>query len=257
MTKLLFSPLDAETIIALWRNKIIEAWDLTTEQAHRRIEWKAANTTPLLKITVSQYSMPDAKQSVNSPDNRLNAKTVSGNVTITNVSDASLLRTIDAKAVQNTDLVFSPDSSTLATMSQGPTIRIWSVEDGRQICVVNGDGQSPDIADALKLFYSDDGSILTVYHTRGMLTYWDAKTRRRLAAYWVKDTAISPDGTFFVEPQTFQLNFRKLNDGSLIRTLYGVFDQNLSGIPLGFSPDGKYFGAVYKDGTGHLWGIIP
>ena len=257
LTKLLFSPLDAETVIFVWQNKIIEAWDFTTEQARQKIVWTSADTTPLLKVTINQYSMPGAKQSVNSPDNRLNARAESGNVTITNVSDASLVRTIDAKAVQYTDLAFSPDSSTLATMSQGPTIRVWSVEDGGQVCVVNGDGQSSDIADAVKLFFSDDGSILTVYHKGEMLTYWDTKTCRRQATYWVRNTAISPDGTFFVEPQTFQLNLRKLNDGSLIRTLYGIFNQYSSARALGFSPDGKFFGAVYTDGTGHLWGIIP
>jgi len=201
--------------------------------------------------------MPDGKRSVNSPDNTVNARAEAGNVLITKVSDSSALRTIYANATQYTDLVFSPDSSTLATISQGPTIRVWSVKDGRQICVVNGDGQSPDIADALRLFFSDDGRVLTVYHKGEMLTYWDAKTCRRQATYWVKNTAISPDGTFFIEPQTFQLNLRKLNDGSLIRTLYGEFKQDYPYATIGFSPDGKFLGAVYSDDTAHLWGIIP
>ena len=257
LTKLLFSPLDAETVISLWQNKLIEAWDFTTGQTHRTLEWTPQGLSSELTITINQYPMPDGKRSLNSPDNTVNAKTEAGNVLITKVSDSSALRTIYANTTQNTDLVFSPDSTILATISQGPTIRVWGVEDGRQICVINGNGAYPDIADASKLFFSDDGLTLAVFHQRDVLSYWDAQDCRRLETYRVKNTAISPDGSFFIEPQAFQLNLRKLTDGSLIRTLYGEFKQDYPYASIGFSPDGKFLGAVYSDDTAHLWGIIP
>ncbi len=153
---------------------------------------------------------------------------------------------------------FSPlNSSTLATISSGPTIRLWKMSDGRQVCVINGNGADPDIADAVRLFFSDDGRTLAVYHLKDKISYWNAKNCQRLETYGVKKTSISPDGSFFIEPETFQLNLRKLNDGSLIRAIYGNFEQYSNRTKFGFSTDGKFIGAVYADGTGHLWGIIP
>jgi WD40 repeat protein len=258
LTKLLFSPLDPQTIVALWQNSIIEAWDFTTSQTHRTLSWEYDYSyTQVSSNTQNEYTMPGAKQSVTSPDNTLNAKADSGKVLVKNINDSTLVHTILANATQNTDLVFSPDSSILATISSGPTIRLWRMSDGRQVCVVNGNGASPDIANAARLFFSDDGRILAVYHQNGELSYWDAQSCHRLETYWLKNTSISPDGSFFIEPQIFQLNLRKLNDGSLIRSLYGDFDRNLSSNKFGFSKDGKFIGAVYMDGTGHLWGILP
>lgn len=258
LTKLLFSPLDAETVVTLWQNKDIEGWDFTSGQTHRNLSWAYENiTSQLSTFTNSEYRMPGASQSVNSPDNTLNAKADSGKVLITNRNDSSLAQTILANVTQKTDLVFSPDSSTLATISSGPTIRLWKMSDGRQVCVINGNGAFPDIADAVRLFFSDDGATLAVYHQRDKLSYWNAQNCQRLETYVVHDSAISPDGSFFIEPQTFQLNLRKLNDGSLIRSIYGYFEQYYSKTTFGFSTDGKFIRAIYTDGTGHIWGIIP
>jgi WD40 repeat protein len=256
-TKLLFSPLDPESIVTFWQNSIIESWDFTTEQEHRELQWVKDNTASRLPFTINQYIMPDASQSVTSPDKTLIAKADAGKVLVTLANDSSVLHTIYANVIPKTDLVFSPDSSTLATISSGPTIRIWNMTNGRQICVINGDGADPDIADAKRLFFSDDHQKLAVYHARDQVSYWNASNCQRLDTYQVKDAAISPDGTFFIEPQIYQLNLRKLNDGSLIRSLYGLFDENTSRLTLGFSKDGNFFGAIYTDGTAHLWGIIP
>lgn len=253
---MLFSSVDTETVVFLWENRRIEAWDFTTGQAHQSLNWNALNPNLLFSTSINQYTMPDARQSVASPDTTLNARAESGKVLVTKVSDSSVARTIYANVTQNTDLIFSADSSTLATISLGPTIRIWNVADGRQICVINGDGAYPDIADAIRLFFSDDGRTLAVFHKKGMISYWDAKSCHRQRTYWINNTAISPDGSFFVEPQSSQLNLRKFNDGSLLRSLYGKFE-NSRLTALGFSTDGKFFGAVYADRTTHLWGIVP
>ena len=257
LTKLIFSPLDAETVIALWQNRQIEAWDFTTGQAHQTIAYTVNLLSSQLVTTKNQYQIPGGKQTISSPDNSLTAKAESGKVLITKMGDSTVLHTIYANATQNTDLVFSPDSSMLATISLGPTIRLWDVQDGRQICVINGDGASRDIADAVKLIFSDDGRTLAVMHKEDKISYWDTQNCRRLETYWIQNTAISPDGTFFIEPQAFQLNLRKVNDGSLIRTLYGEFEQYSRDAMVGFSTDGKFLGAAYVDGTAHLWGIIP
>jgi serine/threonine protein kinase len=257
LTKLVFSPLDAETVIALWQNRQIEIWDFTTSQAHQNIVYNSNFVSSQLISTRNLYQLPGGQQSITSPDQLLVARAESGKVLITKMGDGTLLHTILANAIQNTDLVFSPDSSTLATISLGPTIRLWRVEDGRQICVVNGDGASPDIEDAVKLYFSDDSRILAVLHKGPKVSYWDAQSCRRLETYLIQNTAVSPDGSFFVELQPFQVNLRKLNDGSLIRTLYGEFEQYSRNTLVGFSSDGKYLGATYVDGTTHLWGIIP
>jgi serine/threonine protein kinase len=257
LTKLLFSPLDTEMVIALWQNRLIEAWDFTTEQAHKTLPYIENSSANQLAIIKNQFQVPAGNQQLRSPDNSVVARAESGKVLISSSGDSAVIHTIYANLTSNTDLAFSPDSSTLATISLGPTIRLWTVADGRQICVINGDGASPEISDAQKLYFSDDSRTLAVLLKGLVLSYWDAQSCRRLVSYYVKNTAISRDGTFFVEPQPSQLNLRKLNDGSLIRTLYGDYEQYTWNLNIGFSADGKFLEAVFADGTTHLWGIIP
>lgn len=257
LIKLIFSPLDTEVVVSLWQNRLIEAWDFTTEQAHKSISYAGNSSSSPLAIIKNQFQVPAGNQQLRSPDQAVVARAQEGTVLISASSDSAVIRTIYANLAANTDLAFSPDSQMLATISLGPTIRLWNVADGRQVCVINGDGASPEVADAEKLYFSEDNRTLAVLLKGLALSYWEAQTCRKLVSYYVQNTSISQDGTFFVEPQPSQLNLRKLNDGSLIRTLYGEFERYTWNLNLGFSADGRYLSAEFADGTTHLWGIIP
>jgi serine/threonine protein kinase/WD40 repeat protein len=248
--EVVFSPLDGKAIATLRDYSALEAWDVTSEgPTHAQYLWQPGDLE--IPFNLSSYSFPDKVIQLQSPDQKLTAAVVGLDVRI-NRSDGSELLTLSANLVDEPDIAFSPSSELLATLSTGGTVRIWRINTKQQVCVAGGVGTVAKIDDVAKLFFSDDSRYLVIYHTDEDISYWDATSCKLLVRYPLNSKLYSPDGSLFVEFTTAQIKVRSVSDGSIQRVLYGNFQE-----PAGFDSLGKYFAATARDGTIHIWAVMP
>lgn len=193
---------------------------------------------------------PRSKE-VLSMDGKLRAKAVESQVMVAEAQDNTLLSTINANAITDTDITFSPNGEVIATISTGGTIRLWNVKTTRQVCVIGGVGAVATIQDADKLFFSQDGNLLAIYHTNSKLSYWDAGNCQPITTYNLTPQSYSKDLSFFVEIGEEGLVLRAFDNAEQITIIYGKY------LDVSFSENGKLMAAHMWDGTLHIWGLDP
>jgi WD40 repeat protein len=207
-----------------------------------------------------------------SPDGKILA---SGgeNVRLWDTATAKLVRQI---AAQGTDLAFSLDGKTLASVGGGHrTIHVWDPTTGKELFKLEG----PRLLKAVA--FSPDGKVLATGDEQATVRLWDVATHQQLHEMDVQSgaeslsLAFSPDGKTLAcagawneggVPKGITINLQKrvtitgkegflvllwdVASGKEARRFSGLKDQIKT---VAFAPDGKTLAAASRDGRIVLW----
>jgi photosystem II stability/assembly factor-like uncharacterized protein/Tol biopolymer transport system component len=166
--------------------------------------------------------------------------------------DARSLQPLTAFDASSCAAVFSPDGSTLETISSRGEVQFWSLPDG---VLQNSLDFGSDIRG---LAYSPDGTLLATHSTDGSVRLWRVAdlaplTTLKGSANSVESLSFSPDGKLLASGSWD--NMVRLWDvatGEKLATLIG-HTNNVDA--LAFSPDGKLLASGSYDGTVRIWQI--
>ena len=164
----------------------------------------------------------------------------------------SRLRTLQGHGGKVWSIAFSPDSQRLATGSEDQTIRLWDLQTGECLQILEGHDRF-----VLSVAYSRDHLIASGSddHT---IRLWDAKTGDCLKTLeghdgWIQAIAFSPDGTLLASSSTdLTAKLWDIATGSCLQTLTG-HNKWLQSVC--FSPDGTYLATGSEDETIKLWQV--
>ncbi len=137
-------------------------------------------------------------------------------ITLWDINQGSLLRTLEGHFLNIWSVAFSPDSSRLASGSFDRKIKIWNFNDGQLIKTLEGHTQA-----VLSVAFSKDGQFLVSGGDDSTVKLWNI-TDGTLIRSFQKDSehiysvAISPDG-------------RRLVSGGRDRNIVGEFIQKFFG----------------------------
>ena len=150
-------------------------------------------------------------------------------------------------------VTFSPDGSTLASVGEGGTIRLWEVATGRLIKTLTG-----HIGGIEGIYFSPHRDTLASSGMDGTVRLWDTATGRhkRLTGHTeqVFGMAFSPDGNMLACGSWTDIYLWDVATGRLIKALNG----HTAGVTnVAFSPDGGTLasGGGWDDRTVRLWDV--
>jgi WD40 repeat protein len=202
-------------------------------------------------------TIPDGGSAIFSPDGNwlaaLSLSTASGNaVKLWDANTGQELLTMAGHTDWLAGLAFSPDGKRLASTSLDGTVRIWSLEPGREKVAVF----SPIAGYGNRVVYSPNGEEFATNGGDGSATIWNAETgqpRLTLTGHEaeVMSMAFSPDGKRFA---TASLDMTAIIwdavTGKKLLTLSGHED----GVrDIAFSSDGSLIATGGFDGTARVW----
>jgi WD40 repeat protein len=160
------------------------------------------------------------------------------------------------KATMTTNIVFSPDGSTLFLVAGDRTITVLDFEKHQQVDVLT----APLAVESLAV--SPDGKLLASALTDGDILFWDAELRQqsgeRLVGASAASVAFSPDGKTLASVAQ-DGNIVTLWDVASRRRLGFLADQIRNeatfGLALAFSPDGGRVASTSYDGSIIIWDV--
>jgi RNA polymerase sigma factor (sigma-70 family) len=171
------------------------------------------------------------------------------------VSTGKLIKTIttDMKSVDT--IVYSPDSETLASISEWHNnIYLWDVQTGERLKVLTGHTHTVD-----SIAYSPDGKTLASESDDGTVRFWDADTGELLKTisghtFMARSVAFSPDGSTLAssEMADYTIILRDVQTGKILKTFVGHTDNPCS---VRFSPDGETLASGSWNGPIRLWDV--
>jgi WD40 repeat protein len=144
---------------------------------------------------------------------------------------------------------FSPDGTMLITSGfEDGTARLWDAETGRQISSISG------MTQALEIAWSPSGNLAAVGGTDGLIRIWD------IASGSVRDQLTFPMdiGQIYWSPDENRI-YLSTSGHSMVKVFkLDHANFHLRGVPGGagtpsWSPDSKYFGASFLDGSIPIW----
>jgi WD40 repeat protein len=151
------------------------------------------------------------------------------------------------------EIVFSPDSKTLASVSDDKSIKLWNVATGQEIYTLTGHKDSVD-----SIVFSSDGKTLASASFDKSIKLWNVATGQEnytLIGHEdsVNSIAFSPDGkTLASASGDKSIKLWNVATGQEIYTLTG---HNKGVCCLTFSPDGKTLASV-SDNSIKLWNVL-
>lgn len=165
-----------------------------------------------------------------------------------------LVRVLPALAAS--DLKFSPDGQTLATVSADGTIGLWQITDGKLIRAI----PSYAFFDSGSLAFNATGRQLAVSEGGGRIVIYSVPDGALLQTLQGRDTmrtlTWSPDGQLLAADSTSDgVEVWNVADGRLLRTLDAASSNGAA-----FSPDGQWLAVVRSDtswrrGELQLWRV--
>jgi WD40 repeat protein len=161
-------------------------------------------------------------------------------------------------------VVFSPDSKTVATGSSDKTIKLWSVETGKELRALKGHAEQVN-----SVAFSPDGKILASggSERRGdfngdrclIIKLWDVESGQLLKTFQgpseeVKSVAFSPNGKLIISISQKEISYRKIIERVTLWDLktekeLATFTDSYSAT---FSPDGKVVAISKRAEKKHL-----
>ena len=159
------------------------------------------------------------------------------------------------------DLAFSPDGKTLASTSNGSTVLLWDLSNGKNISVLPlpnaSDGQGHPV---FTVAFSPDGKTLVSACSEKRVFLWDVATGKIISTFEHPTNAfvaaLSPDGKTLA---TGGDKFLQLWDVATSVSIAKIEKSHLVDC-LSFSPDGKILATGIRGGGGsqtlgeiHLW----
>lgn len=161
-----------------------------------------------------------------------------------------LLKTLKGHQDVVTSVAWSPDSNNIVSASYDKTVKIWNVNNGREI---NSFKAHSDLVNTVN--FSPDGNKIASASADKTIKLWniEGKLIQTFTGHRSEITSIdfSPDGKQLVSGSTDNtIKIWQLEDGKLIHTL----KNHTSGIwKVRFSPDGKTIASASWDNTIKLW----
>jgi WD40 repeat protein len=168
------------------------------------------------------------------------------------VSDGSLLRTLEGHTDWVHSVAFSPDGATLASGS-GREAWLWRVSDGTLLRTLEGHASWVN-----SVAFSPDGAMLASGSSDDTVRLWQVSNGtllRMLTGHtlYVSSVAFSPDGAILASGSSDKtMRLWRVSDGTLLRILEGHTGNVAS---VAFSPDGATLASGSWDGAVRLWGV--
>lgn len=163
-----------------------------------------------------------------------------------------------------TNVVYSPDGLTLASVSHDGTIKLWSVNDGRLLITLTTLEEHDTFICCIA--YSPDGASLASANRDGTVNLWNVRTGNLVATLEghgddaVNAVVYSPDGTTLASAGSDStIKLWDARTGNFLATLEGhahpvnSVERGISNIA--YSPDGTTLASAGGDHTVRLWDV--
>jgi WD40 repeat protein len=150
-------------------------------------------------------------------------------------------------------LAFSPDGKRAASASVDRTIRIWEVESGKQLGILEGHTDT-----VVSIAFTKDGLRLFSASRDKTVRLWEVETGKDLRQFGerneeLRQVAVSPDGRFGLTAEYDQtIRLWDLDNGEQVRQFVGHTDRVYD---VAFSHNGQWALSGSQDQTMRLWDV--
>lgn len=187
-----------------------------------------------------------------SPDKSLLAVgLLNGHIELWQVSDSSLINTLEGHTGAITSLDFGPDGETVVSGSVDTTIRLWQVRDGEELITL--EEHTEPIS---QVRFSPDGTTLASASWDTTVRLWQVSDGEVLYTldhfpHQVTDVAFAPDGNTLISTAGDLLRLWQVSDGSVVGTPIEAHAGAITSVS--FAPDGQAFITSSDDRTVRIW----
>ncbi len=167
------------------------------------------------------------------------------------VSDGTLLNTLEGHTDAVNSVAFSASGEILASGSEDDTVRLWQVSDGTLLHTLEGHTDAVN-----SVAFTPDGEILASGSADNSVSLWragDGSLLRTLEGHTdaVNSVAISADGETLASGSSDEtVRLWRIADGALLNSLE---EQTSRIFSVAFSPDGETLASGASGGTLLLW----
>ena len=239
VTDITYSP-DGNTIATAGGFEGVRLWD--------------TETGTLIESLNEDGGSPEYRKIVYSPDGSTLAASINNSVSLWDLSENSVRKTLTGHTLRINSVAYNPNSLTLATGGQDAIVHLWSNANGLLLDTLEGHRTTVS-----SIAYSPDGSIVATAGDdyKEEVRLWDAHTGTPKGTLdiggFVNSVAYSPDG------HTLATGGR---DVHLWNAYTGTRQKTFSGHAgfvwqVAYSPDGTALASASEDGTVLLWELTP